>query len=161
MLLHNSNTACCLQPWSSQAHLINMHQKYLCDECWVACENIWLVLKQWPATTVRFYFCTTFLESCETYCLVDMDKDSSLCVLTCVCPWACSTGACINLSVPLFPVLSTWQEGGELAEGDGQEADQQTHKEEAYDQQEEQDEYWRWWSPLPLFPPMFLICENC
>ncbi|XP_075877688.1 microtubule-associated protein RP/EB family member 2 isoform X1 [Nelusetta ayraudi] len=33
------------------------------------------------------------------------------------------------------------QEGGELAEGDGQEANQQTHKEEADDQQEEQDEY--------------------
>lgn len=80
-------------------------------------------------------------KSCGTCCLVDMDKEPSLCVITCVCHCACSTGTFFNLYVPPFPLFSSQQEGGELAEGDGQEADQQTHKEEADDQQEEQDEY--------------------
>lgn len=62
--------------------------------------------------------------------------------------------------MPPFPLLFFQQEGGEVAEGDGQDANQQTHKEAADDQQEEQDEYWRRW-PLTAVPPLFLICENC
>lgn len=40
-----------------------------------------------------------------------------------------------------FLSFYTFQEGAELAEGDGQEVDQGSHEEAAYDQQEEQDEY--------------------
>lgn len=47
-----------------------------------------------------------------------------------------------------------WQEGAELAEGDGHEVDQQTHEDAADDQQEEQDEYW-WLSPFTTVISLF------
>lgn len=61
--------------------------------------------------------------------------------------------------MPPFPLLVFQQEGGEVAEGDGQEANQQTHKEAADDQQEEQDEYWRQLAPHRCSAPIFNMWE--
>lgn len=58
------------------------------------------------------------------------------------------------------PFFFFLKEGAELAEGDGQEVDQQAHEEVPDDQQEEQDEYWLP-SSLTAVTPFFLICENC
>lgn len=57
-----------------------------------------------------------------------------LCTVTChQCGfWRCSR--------PPFSVFDI-QEGAELAEGNGEEVEQQTHEEGGDDQQEEQDEY--------------------